>query len=216
MTVPRPFRFIAPMPILGPDVGVWTASLRRIEDLGFGTVAISEHLTHGWSMEPIATLAAAAISTSRLRLLSLVLVNDFRHPVMLHKAMATIDVLSGGRLDLGLGAGWLREDYDAAGLVFDPPSVRVDRLAEAIVILDGLFGPEPFTFDGHHDPVTALDGSPKPVQLAATATLHRRRRPSRILALAGRSADIVGIHARLPPGGITPELAADLCSGTVR
>ena len=197
------------MPILGPDVGAWKAALRRIEDLGFSTVAVSEHLTHGWRMEPVASLAAAAMATSQLRLLTLVLANDFRHPVMLHKALATIDVLSGGRLEVGLGAGWRRDDYDAAGFDFDAPSVRIDRLAETVAILDGLFGPEPFTFEGRHYHVKALDGLPKPIQ--------RPRPPlfiggggSRILGLAGRCADIVGIHGRLPPGGVTAEIAAEL------
>jgi probable F420-dependent oxidoreductase len=209
VTAPRPFRFIAPMPRLGPDIAAWTASLRRIEDLGFETVAVSEHLTHGWSMEPLATLAAAAMATSRVRLLTLVLANDFRHPVMLHKAAATIDVLSGGRLDLGLGAGWLRDDYDAAGIAFDRPGVRIERLAETIAILDGLFGPDPFTFTGRHFRVSALEGLPRPIQSPRPRLFIGGGGPQ-ILGLAGRHADIVGIHARLAPDGITPDVAADL------
>ena len=70
--------------------------------------------------------------TSRIRLLTLVLGNDFRHPVPLHKAFATLDVLSGGRVEIGLGAGWMASDYEAAGFPFDPPAIRLERLAEAV------------------------------------------------------------------------------------
>lgn len=209
MTDLRPFRFIAPMPRVGLDVVAWRAELRRVEDLGFASVAISEHLTQGWAMEPLTTLAAAASATRRLRLMTLVLANDFRHPVILHKAAAMIDVLSDGRLELGLGTGWRRDDYDAAGLAFDSPGVRIDRLEEAIDVLTGLFGPTPLTYEGRHYRVTALDGLPKPIQSPRPPLLIGGGGP-RILALAGRVADIAGIHARLPAGEVTAEAAADL------
>jgi alkanesulfonate monooxygenase SsuD/methylene tetrahydromethanopterin reductase-like flavin-dependent oxidoreductase (luciferase family) len=99
----RPFRFIVSMPRLADGVAAWQSALRRIEDLGYSTVAISDHFTQGWAMEPLVTLAAAAAETERVRLLTLVLGNDYRHPVLVHKAAATIDVISGGRVELGRG-----------------------------------------------------------------------------------------------------------------
>ena len=96
----RPFRFIAPMPQFKGSPGAWRDSIRRIEDLGFSTLSISDHLTAGWVMDPLTALTAAAEATSRIRLLTLVLGNDFRHPVPLHKALATLDVLIGGRVEI--------------------------------------------------------------------------------------------------------------------
>src|SRR5712691_12568439 len=139
----RPFRFIVSMPRLAEGVAVWQSALHRVEDRGYSTIAISDHFTQGWAMEPLVTLAAAAAETERVRLLTLVLGNDYRHPVLVHKAAATIDVLSGGRLELGLGAGWMRSEYEAAGLVYEPPRTRRERLEEAIEVIRGLFGANP-------------------------------------------------------------------------
>ena len=205
----HPFRFIAPMPKLTPDLGAWQASLRRIEDLGFSTIAISEHLTGGWSMEPLVTLAAAAGVTNRMRLLTLVLANDFHHPVLLHKAIATLDVLSGGRVELGLGTGWLAADYDASGIAMEPIGRRITRLAESITVLKGLFGPLPVTFAGTHYTISALTGLPAPIQQPHPPLLIGGGGP-RILGLAAKQADIVGIHARLGEGTISASAAADL------
>ena len=109
---------------------------------------------------------------------------------MVHKAMATLDVLSEGRVEVGLGAGWLQSDYQAADVPYDPAGVRVDRLEESLRVIKGLFGSAPLSFSGKHYRITALEGLPKPVQ---------RPRPPlliggggrRILSLAGRHADIV-------------------------
>src|SRR5438128_5074393 len=128
------------MPPLTLGQPAWRDAVRRIEDLGFATIAVSEHLTHGWMMDPMLVMLAAAQASQRLHVLSLVLANDFRHPVLLHKAAATIDVISSGRLELGLGAGWLVDDYTAAGIPLDPPAVRVGRLAESVQVLKGLLG----------------------------------------------------------------------------
>ena len=209
MTAPRAFRFIAPMPAIGRDPLAWAAELRRIEDLGFDSVAISEHLTGGWSMDALATLAAAAVATGRLRLLSLVLANEFRHPVLLHRAAATIDVLSGGRLELGLGTGWLAADFAASGLPLPPIGRRIERLAESLAVIKGLFGEAPLTYAGNDYQVTALAGLPRPVQLPHPPILVGGG-GRRLLGLAAREADIVGIHARLDPAGIDAGAAADL------
>lgn len=209
MSDPRPFRFIAPMPPLEGSTSAWRDSVRRIEDLGFSTLSISDHLTAGWVMDPLTALTAAAEVTSRIRLLTLVLANDFRHPVPLHKAFATLDVLSGGRVEIGLGAGWMQSDYQAAGFAFDPPRVRLARLEEAVTIIERLFGPQPLTFTGDHYQIRGMVGLPTPVQQPRPPVMLGGG--GRVaLQLAGRLADIVGVHARLQ--GTTPDAdaAADL------
>jgi probable F420-dependent oxidoreductase len=206
--VPRAFRFIATMPRL-ESAERWRDDVRRIEAQGFGTVAVSDHLTQGWVMEPLAALAAAAEATERLRLLSLVLSNDFRHPVLVHKAAATIDVLSGGRLELGLGAGWLKDDYEAAGLRLDPASTRIDRLRESVQVIKSLFEPEPATYTGQHYRLRDLDGLPKPLQVPRPPILLGGG-GRRMLELAAEEADIVGVHCNLQRGRLDGEAAADL------
>jgi probable F420-dependent oxidoreductase len=170
--------------------------VRRIEDMGYSSVVIPDHLTLPGFLDMTAGLMAAADATQTLRVLSLVAANDFRHPVLLHKAAASVDVLSGGRLELGVGAGWWGRDYAATGMPFDPPGRRIARLAEAVAILKGLFGPEPFIFEGEHYRITELDGQPKPVQKPHPPLLIAGG-GKRILTLAGREADIVGINATL-------------------
>jgi probable F420-dependent oxidoreductase len=207
--MPRPFRFSAAMPRLTGPVPAWRAELRRIEDLGYHAVAVSDHFTRGWVMEPLVAMTAAAEATTGLRVLSLVLGNGYRHPVLLHKSLATLDVLSGGRVEVGIGAGWMASDYAAAGIPLEPPAVRVDRLAEAVEVLTGLFGPEPLCYEGRYYQIRNLEGLPKPVQ---------RPRPPlliggggrRVLELAGRAADIVGINAAMRAGTPTGAAVLDL------
>ncbi len=183
----------------------WVDHVRHIEALGYATFLIRDHFVpdfFGDQYAPIAALMAAANVTTTLRIGSLVLDNDYRHPVMLAKEAATLDVLSGGRLELGLGAGWLRNEYEQAGLAFDAPGVRIGRLEEALKIIKGLWAPEPLTFAGQHYRVQALAGVPKPAQQPRPPILigggHRR-----MLALAGREADIVSF------------LTTSVASGTV-
>ena len=204
----RPFRFLAPMPRLDQPAGRWRDAVRRIEDLGFATVSISDHFTRGWVMEPVVAMTAAAAATDRLRVLSLVLGNDYRHPVLVHKAMATLDVLSEGRVEIGLGAGWMRSDYQAAGLPYDEPATRIERLEESIVVLKGLFGPRPLTFDGAHYRIDGLDGLPKPVQRPHPPLLVGGG-GCRVLSVAGRHADIVSVNPSLRDGVVTAELLED-------
>src|SRR5690606_30284150 len=101
---------------------------------------------------------------TRLRIGTLVFANDYKHPVVLAKELATLDVLSGGRLEIGLGAGWMRTDYEQAGLPYDAAGTRIERLAEAIAVVKGALGPAPFDFTGAHYRITGYDGLPKPVQ----------------------------------------------------
>jgi len=185
------------MPAIAGDRAAWREKLRRIEDLGFSTAAIADHFTRGWQMEPLTTLAAAALVTSRLRLLTLVLGNDYRHPALVHRAAANIDVLSGGRLELGLGAGWMASDYEAIGIAMDPPGVRIDRLAEAIEVIKALFIEDKVTHSGRHYRLNEMEGLPRPVQQPRPPIMLAGGGP-KVLGLAGQVADIVGIHCRLP------------------
>ena len=194
------------MPPLEPSLQRWRDRLRRIEDLGFSSVSISDHFTGGWQMDPIVAMTVAAEATTRLRVLSMVLGNDFRHPAVLHRSLANLDVFSGGRLEIGLGAGWKDADYLATGIPFDPAATRVARLAEAIEVLKRLFGDEPVSFQGKYYQLADLVGLPKPVQRPHPPLLVGGG-SRRILELAGATADIVGISPRLA-GGIE-DMTAD-------
>jgi probable F420-dependent oxidoreductase len=138
-----------------------------------------------------------------------VLGNDYKHPVVCAREMASLDLLSDGRLELGIGAGWMTVDYEKAGLPLDPPGVRIARLAEAITIMKGLFAPGPFTFHGRYYDVTELDGMPKPVQQPVPFFVGGGA--PKILALAAREAAIVGINANLRSGdGTSPDAARSM------
>lgn len=211
---PHPFRFIAPMPLPARPGPHWRDSLRKIEDVGFHSVSVSEHLTRGWVLEATVAMMAAAAATDRLRILSLVLANDYRHPVLLHKAAASIDLLSDGRLELGLGTGWLSSDYRGSGISLDPPGVRIGRLEETLKILKGLFGPHPFSFEGAHYRIRDLDGLPKPIQRPHPPILVGGG-GKRILRLAALEADIVGVHCNLRRGKPGMHAAADFSAHRV-
>ncbi|MDP6161028.1 MAG: LLM class flavin-dependent oxidoreductase, partial [Acidimicrobiales bacterium] len=139
--MPRAFRFSisasAPRP-----AAEWRELGRRAEDLGFSTLSMPDHLDA--EMAPLIALAVAAEATRDLRLATLVLGNDYRNPAFLHKQAATLDLLSDGRLELGIGAGWQSSDYERAGIGMDRPGLRIERLAEAITVLRGLFAEGPF------------------------------------------------------------------------
>jgi probable F420-dependent oxidoreductase len=159
-------------------------------------------------------LLAAAAATSSLRVGTLVLDNDYRHPVLLAKEAATLDVLSGGRLELGLGAGWLRDEYERAGLPFDPAGVRVDRLQEAIVILKLLLSGRAATFQGDHYSVADLTTFPVPVQRPHPPILVGAG-SRRMLGIAGRHADIVNILPKALPNGTISEDLSERSAATV-
>jgi probable F420-dependent oxidoreductase len=207
VATPRPWRF--GLSLAGFDHGHdWAETARRIEDLGYSTMLVPDHL--GDQLAPLPAIAAAAAATTRLRVGTFVLANDFRHPVLLAKEAATVDLLSGGRLELGLGAGWRREEFDAAGMSFDPGPIRLARLEESVTVLRGLWTGQPFSFAGDHYRVDDLEGRPLPAQVGGPPLFLGGGGP-RLLALAGRRADIVGLAPRsrpdgtLDPGDVTPE-----------
>src|SRR5690348_16103487 len=141
----------------------WLESARKAEALGFDVLIAQDHF--GAQLAPLPALAAAAMVTSRIRLATLVLDNDFRHPALVAQEAATVDALSGGRMELGLGAGWLESDYTKSGLAFDAAPVRLARLAEAVQLCKSLFESDtPVTFEGKHYCVSGLEPLPRPVQ----------------------------------------------------
>ncbi|RPI07459.1 MAG: TIGR03621 family F420-dependent LLM class oxidoreductase [Actinobacteria bacterium] len=189
----------------------WADLARRVEDLGYSTMTLPDHF--GNQMAPMPALMAAASATSTLRIGALVWDNDYKHPVVLAKELATMDLLSDGRVEVGIGAGWERADYDWAGIPYDPPGVRVDRLEEGLAIIKGLFGPGPFSFTGQHYTVSGLDGLPKPVQEHVPLLVGGGGK--RVLSIAAREADIVGINASLAAGAIGPEALASMTPDAV-
>ena len=204
----RPFRFgvITPKCASGREL---TDQARRAEDLGYASFFVPDHFIDH-DLAPTVALAHVAAVTEKLRVGPLVLGNDYKHPVVLAREMATLDLLSGGRLELGIGAGWMTADYEKAGLPLDRPGVRIARLAESIAILKGLFAPGAFTYEGEHYRVTELDGMPKPPQGANLPFLIGGG-GKKILGLAAREAKIVGINANLRTGeGESRETAQSL------
>ena len=166
------FRFgvQASAPMSGKE---WAELARRVEDLGYSTLTMPDHF--GNQMAPMPALMAAAAATTTLRVGALVWDNDYKHPVVLAKELATMDLLSDGRLEVGIGAGWERADYDWSGIPYDPPGVRVDRFEEGLAVIKGHFGPGPFSFSGQHYTITRARRAPE-AGAAARADPHRRRR----------------------------------------
>ncbi len=205
MAQDRRFRFGIQLARAG-NAAEWAELARRAEDLGYSCLLMPDHFGPQLATGP--ALTAAADATRSLRVGTLVLDNDYRHPVVTAKEMATLDLLSEGRLELGIGAGWMASDYEQSGIPMDPPGVRVDKLAEAIAILKGLFAPGPFSFQGEHYTVTELDGEPKPAQAPHPPLILGGGAP-RMLRLAAREADIVGINPALRSGKVDAETARD-------
>lgn len=180
---------------------------RAVEAQGYDSLFVSDHLL-GHPLGPIPALAAAAGVTERLRLGTLMLNNDLRHPLVLARDIATLDLVSGGRVELGLGAGWMHEDYTSSGIVQDPPAVRIDRLCEAAMIIRGALREGSFTFSGQHYAIELPEGAAFP-RLATPPPLILGGGGRRILSLAARTADIVGINATLAAGTTTDRSAIE-------
>jgi probable F420-dependent oxidoreductase len=208
----RPFRFGVVIGNAGSGEE-WANKARKAEDLGYSSLLVPDHFMQ--QLSPMVALAAAASATESLRLGTIVLDNDFRHPAVLAKDVATLDLLSGGRFELGLGAGWMTADYEQTGIAFDPPGVRVSRLAESITVLKGLFADEPLTFAGSHYAITAMNGHPKPIQRPHPPLLVGASAP-RMLRLAAREADIVAINSSTSRGTFSPETWRDAMTSSFK
>src|SRR4029079_8597698 len=161
MAHPRKFRFgvQASTASSGPE---WAALARKAEDLGYSSLFLPDHF--GDQLHPVPAMMAAADATTDLRVGALVFDNDYKHPVVLAKEMATIDVLSGGRVEFGLGAGWMNTDYEQSGIPKERDGVRIARMVEALEVFKGLGGEGPCSYEGKHYTISELDGLPKPVQ----------------------------------------------------
>ena len=199
MSEPRPFRFGVTTASAGSR-REWVDKARRVEALGYSTLTVPDHFPDRLATVP--AVMSALDATERLRVGSWVFCNDFRHPALLYKEAATLDLLSDGRFELGIGAGWLKAEYDMTGIPFDPPGIRVRRMEEAVRVVKGLAAEEPFDFAGEHYRIAGLVGAPKPVQ-QPLPPLYIGGGGKRLLSFAAREADIVGVCAKaLPQGGL--------------
>jgi len=211
----RKFRFAAQL-TRGPEptAASWAEQARKAEDLGYSAILVPDHFDD--QLAPVPALVAVAAATQKMKIGSLVFDNDYRHPLILAKEAATLDLLSDGRLELGVGAGWMRTDYEQSGIPYDPPSVRLDRFEEGVAIIKGLFESEgPFSFSGKHYTVTGHTLTPKPVQ--------RPRPPliiggggKRVLSFAAKEADIVGVNVNLRSGEAGADAASDATPAATR
>lgn len=192
----RPFRF-GVQANGAASAAEWHDLARRAEAAGYDALTMPDHFTE--QLAPVPALMAAADATERLRIGALVWDNDYKHPVVLAKELATMDVLSGGRLEIGIGAGWMQTDYDQAGIPYDPAPVRIDRMIEGIEVIRGCMAPGPFSFSGRHYTITGYEGLPKP--LSRPPLLVGGGGP-RMLRYAAREADIVGVNPVLTSGRI--------------
>jgi probable F420-dependent oxidoreductase len=189
------------------DRASWQQLARKVEALGYETLYLPDHFVDT-QIAPMVGMAVAAEATKTLRVGALVFDNDYKHPAILAKEIATLDRMSDGRVELGIGAGWMKSDYDALGLPYDPAGTRVDRLDEALAVIKGCWSGEPFSFEGEHYTIRDYTATPKPTQAPHPPILVGGGAP-RVLRLAGREADIVGINPNLRAGAVTNDAATD-------
>ena len=201
----KPFRF--GLQVRGPIEGrSWTDSARMVEDLGYSSLVVPDHFHD--QLAPIAALSAAAAVTSTLKVGALVFGNDYRHPIILAKEMATLDVLSEGRLEFGIGAGWMRTDYEQTGMEYDAPGERIERMEESLEVIRRCWAEGAADYDGTHYQLDGYDGQPAPHTPGGPPVIIGGGGP-RMLGVAARNADIVGITANLRSGEIGSDAIAD-------
>jgi probable F420-dependent oxidoreductase len=206
----HPFRFGVQLHEL--PAGDWRDRVRRIETLGYSSIFWPDHFGPQW--EPVAALAAVAAATERIRVGSLVYDVDYRHPVVLAKAAATTHLLSGGRFEFGIGAGWMESDYEEAGISFDRPGLRIQRLEEALEIIRSMWTEEKTSFAGRHYRIQGAQRAANLPEGSVPKILIGGGGP-RLLRLAGRHADIVGISAMVDQGKVVPETARNVAPDRV-
>ena len=202
MAHPRKFRFGVQIS-QAESAADWRDKARKMEDLGYSTLFMPDHFIET-ELAPMTAISFAAAHTTALRIGMLVLDNDYKHPAIAAKEGATIDLLSDGRLEFGIGAGWMQTDYDALGIPYDSAGTRVDRLEEALAVIKGAWSGEKYSFQGEHYTITDYLGIPGPVQKPYPPILIGGGAP-RVLRLAGREADIIGINPNLRKGAVTDD-----------
>ncbi|MGH9026982.1 MAG: TIGR03621 family F420-dependent LLM class oxidoreductase [Acidimicrobiia bacterium] len=185
----------------------WSEKVHKVEELGYSTLFMPDHFIDT-PFAPMVGIALAAEATTTLRVGHLVLGNDYKHPAVVAKEVATLDLATNGRVECGLGAGWMKTDYVALGLPYDKPGTRIDRLGEALQVVKGAWGDGPFSFEGEHYTIRDYEGIPKPVQKPRPPIVVGGGGP-KLLRLAGREADIVGINPSLRAGAVTNDAAND-------
>ena len=168
MTRMKPFRFAAGVGSTA-NREEFVNAVREVENLGYSAMMLSDHLVHQFA--PISALSVAAAVTSTLRIGTFVFNNDLRHPVVLAQELATLDRLSDGRLEIGMGAGWNVPEYEAAGIPYDPGVTRIDRLAESMTVMKGLFADGPIDFEGRFYRVKGFEDLLRPIQRPHAAAL---------------------------------------------
>lgn len=210
MTAHRPFRFGIQASTASSRTE-WVDLAKRAEANGFSTLTMPDHF--GDQLAPMPAMMTAADATTDLRVCALVFDNDYKHPVVLAKELATMDVLSDGRMEIGLGAGWMISDYEQSGIPYDSPGVRVDRFVEGLHIIKQAMQPGAFSFEGTHYTITNYDGLPKPVQAKPPVLIGGGGK--RVLGIAAREADIVGINPSLHTGVIDAETIGGMTAESV-
>jgi len=203
----RPFRFAITTSRAGSGPE-WRAEARRIEELGYDTLLLTDHITS--QLAPVPALAAALEATTRLRVGSYVFANDYRNPFMLAKEVATLDVLSGGRVEFGIGAGWHARDYEMLGIPYDAPATRVSRMIEAVRLIDRLFVEDTVDASGRYYTVRGAKLLPKPVQRPRPPLMIGGGGP-RMLRFAAEHADIVALNPQFSADG--QPVVSDLTTG---
>jgi probable F420-dependent oxidoreductase len=192
----KPFRFgTFPYPFEITSGKKWIKQANQLEKLGYSTLMYSDHFPKKRS-DPLSALASAAVTTKKLNVGTLVLDVDFRHPAVLAKAAATLHILTNGRFEFGIGAGWDKKDYDMTGIPFDIPSVRIQRLDEALKIIKSMWTNEKTSFKGKFYSLNNME---------MAGELPNGQYPKilvggggkKLLTVAGRHPDIVGIHVKM-------------------
>jgi len=208
----HPFRFGVQLSALAP--ATWREDVRRIESQGYSTLFFPDHFGDQW--DPTAVLAAVGAATERLRVGSLVYDVDYRHPVVYAKQAATTQLLTGGRFEFGFGAGWMETDYVEAGIAYDRPGLRIERMDEALQIIRSMWREEKTSFEGRHYRVREVASAARGQDPQAPPKVLIGGGGRRVLSIAGRHADIVGINPKMVEGKILPATPADLAPERVR
>jgi len=206
----RPFRFGIQLSSL--PVGEWAESARRIEALGYSSLVVPDHFS-ATQWDPTTMLGGVAAVTRTLRIGALVYGIDYRHPVIYARQAATLQAMSGGRHEFGIGAGWMIDDYEWAGMQYDKPSVRIERLEEALTIIESMWSKKKTTFAGKH---YRVNEAPMKIEMPTRPQILIGGGGAKLLAVAGRHADIVGINPKIPEGRITAATALDITPESIR
>ena len=192
----------------------WIDKAKRAESLGYSVVTIVDHM--GDQLAPMPALTALAMSTTSIRLGPMVLANDWRNPLLVAREAATLDWLSNGRLELGIGAGWLTTDYEQLGIPYDRPGVRVERMMEALTLIRDLLSGERVNHSGPHYRLTNASCFPRPVQ-RPHPPLVVGGGSQRLLTFAGQLADVINVHTNLGAEHVVGDQSrADISSEAAR